>query len=49
MSIVDLLTKVKHIPDIDCIIVTLLSIDFITARLASIDCAVVTLPSFPKL
>lgn len=49
MSIVDLLAKVKHMPDIDCTVVTLLSIDFIIARLAPIDRIVVTLPSFAKL
>lgn len=49
MSIVDLLTKAKHMPDIDCTVVTLLSIDLIIARLASIDRIVVTLPSFAKL
>lgn len=49
MSTVDLLTKVERVPDIDCIVVTLLSIDLIIARLASIDRVVVTLPSFAKL
>lgn len=49
MSIVDLLTEVKYISDIDCITVTLLCTDLIIAKLPSIDCAIVTLPTFAEL